>query len=119
MTVRFLADEDVRNDIVRSLRSREPAIDLLDLKTARLRGMKDGAVLELAAQQHRIVISHDRETMTRHFRTRVAAGQPAPGLFIAPQQPNSVGAVVESLILVWNASQAEEWQNQIVYLPFN
>jgi hypothetical protein len=33
------------------LRSREPAVDILDVKTAGLRGMKDPALLELAAQQ--------------------------------------------------------------------
>ena len=26
--------------------------------------------------------------------------------------------VIESLLLVWTASQADEWRNQIAYLPF-
>jgi hypothetical protein len=50
VTVRFLTDEDLDASIIRGLRSREPAIDILDVKTARLRGMKDSALLELAAQ---------------------------------------------------------------------
>src|SRR5439155_12816826 len=88
------------------------------LKTAGLRGTKDPVLLELAARQGRILISHDRETMTQHFCERLAAGKPAPGLFIVPQQPSAIGEVVESLLLVWTASQAEEWRNQITYLPF-
>lgn len=51
MTVRFLADEDLDVGIIQGLRSREPAIDILDVKTAGLRGTKDPALLELAAQQ--------------------------------------------------------------------
>jgi hypothetical protein len=40
------------------------------------------------------------------------------GLFVVPQQPGAIGEIIDSLLLVWTASQAEEWWNQIVYLPF-
>jgi hypothetical protein len=49
VTVRFLADEDLDADIIQGLRSREPAIDILDVKTAELRGTGDPELLELAA----------------------------------------------------------------------
>ena len=61
MTVRFLADENVRDGIIQGLRAREPAIDILNVKTAGLRGTKDPALLEIAAQQDRILITHDPE----------------------------------------------------------
>jgi predicted nuclease of predicted toxin-antitoxin system len=67
VTVRFLADEDLDADIVAGLRLREPAIDIMDVKNAGLRAAEDAALLDLAAQQHRILVSHDRHTMTRHF----------------------------------------------------
>ncbi len=108
MTVRFLADEDVRASIIEGLRSREPAIDILDVSNAGLRGTKDQALLELAAQQNRILITHDRNTMTRHFYQRLAAGKSGPGLFVVPQHPRAIGAIVESLVLVWAPSHAEE-----------
>ena len=117
MSVRFLADEDLDADIIGGLRSREPAIDILDVKITGLRGTKDPALLELAAQQDRILITHDRRTMTRHLRGRLAAGKSNPGLFIVPQR-SAIGAIVESLLLVWSASQAEEWRNRVEYLPF-
>jgi Domain of unknown function (DUF5615) len=56
VTVRFLADEDVRASIIQGLRAREPAIDILDVKTADLRGSKNPVLLELAAEQGRILI---------------------------------------------------------------
>ena len=118
MTVRFLADEDLDVDIIQGLRSREPAIDILDVKSAGLRGTGDPALLELAAQQGRIVVTYDRNTMTRHFRARVEAGKPASGLFILPQQQSAIGEIIESLLLIWAASQAEEWRNRMLYLPF-
>jgi hypothetical protein len=86
-------------------------------RTLGLRGTKDPVILEIAAQQGRIVISHDRKTMTRYFWERLAAGKSNPGLFIVPQR-SAIGDVVESLLLVWAASQAAEWHGAIVYLPF-
>jgi len=117
MTVRFLADEDLDSDIINGLRSREPTIDILDVKNAGLRRTPDTVLLDLAAQQDRIVITYDRRTMTQYFRKRLAAGGSIPGIFIVPQR-SAIGEIVESLLLVWTASQAEEWRDQIVYLPF-
>lgn len=34
MTVRFVADQNIDTDIIQGLRAREPAIDILDVKTA-------------------------------------------------------------------------------------
>jgi hypothetical protein len=39
-------------------------------------------------------------------------------MFILPQQSAAIGAIIESLLLVWTASQSDEWRNQMVYLPF-
>jgi predicted nuclease of predicted toxin-antitoxin system len=119
VNVRFLADEDLRAAIIEGLRSREPAIDILDVKTTGLRRTADPALLEVAALHDRILITHDRQTMTRHFRERVDAGRAAPGVFILRQQESAIGEIIESLLLVWTASQADEWRNQIVFLPFS
>jgi len=118
LTVRFLADENLDTDIIHGLYAREPAIDILDVKTAGLRGTSDPALLEFAAQQDRVLITYDRNTMTRHFRDRRDPGKPTPGVFILTQQESAIGEIIESLLLVWAASQAEEWRNQIAYLPF-
>ena len=117
MTVRFLADEDIDVDIIQGLRYRELAIDMLDVKSAGLRGTKDPTLLEIAAAQDRILISHDWNTMTRHFCERLASGKSSPGLFIIPNLPSAIGDTIEWLLLVWAASQSEEWRDQIVYLP--
>jgi hypothetical protein len=117
--VRFLADEDIRPSVIEGLRSREPAIDILDAKSAGLRGSKDPALLEIAAEQERILITYDRNTMIGHFCDRVASGESSPGLFVVPQPPSAVGQIIESMLLVWAASEAEEWRDQIVYLPFH
>jgi hypothetical protein len=117
VTVRFLADEDLDSDIIEGLRSRELTVDILDSKQFGYRGAEDPVLLELAPQQEQILISHDRSTMTRYFRERLAAGRSSPGLFIVPQR-RAIGDVIESLLLVWSASQPAEWRDTVAYLPF-
>jgi len=55
--------------------------------------------------------------MIRHFRERLAVEKSSPGLFIVPQR-SAIGEVIESLVLVWTASQSAEWRDSVVYLPF-
>ena len=99
MTVKFLADEDLDARIADGLQSLEPTIDFLDLKAAGILRMSDPEVLALAAAEDRIVISHDRRTMTRHFLARVGRGEPSPGLFIV-RQGQAIGEVIASLLVV-------------------
>jgi hypothetical protein len=67
--------------------------------------------------EHRAVITSDGHTMTHHFRKRIDAGKPTSGLFV-PQRSPVIGEIVEFLLLVWSASEPEEWRNCIAYLPF-
>lgn len=99
MTVRFLADESLRSSIVRGLRLREPSIDLLDAKSPELTGTKDPALLDLAAEQDRILVSTDRNTMIGYFWERIAAGKTSPGLFIVSGEEASIGITIEYLLL--------------------
>jgi hypothetical protein len=112
-----LADEDLDSAILEGVLYCEPTIDILDSKHAGYRGVKDPTLLEIAAQQGRILISHDRRTMTRYFCDRLAAGKSSPGLFIVPQQ-TVIGDVIELLVLIWTASQPNDWVDAITYLPY-
>ncbi|MCX6599923.1 MAG: DUF5615 family PIN-like protein [Acidobacteria bacterium] len=114
--IRFLADADLRYGVVKALRRKEPAIDFASADDAGLAGVPDPEVLEIAAQQGRILVSHDRRTMADHFRARLAAGKSSPGVFLVPQSL-PIGQVVEALMMVWAASEPADWEDQLRYLP--
>jgi len=118
VTVRFLADEDIRSGIVLGLRSFEPAIDILDAKSSGLRGTSDSALLELAAQQDRILITHDCNTMPGYLQQRLAAGKSSPGVIVIPQRGVAIGEIIDLLLLIWAASDPAEWVNRVEYLPW-
>jgi uncharacterized protein DUF5615 len=113
--VRFQADADLNHIIVLAVQRREPAVDFQTAVAARLSSQDDMSVLSLAAREGRVLVSHDHRTMPRHFAERIAA-EPSPGLIIVLQhlQP---AAVAEDLLLIWQATDAEEWVNRICYLP--
>ena len=95
----FQADAELDQDIVVALRRREPAVDFASAAGGGIAGQADPEVLEIAARQNRILITHDRRTMPGHFRDRLDEGKLSPGVFIVSQfEP--IGSLVEALMMV-------------------
>jgi len=113
---RFLADHDLNEHILDGVLRREPAVDFVRVRDVSLSDRPDPEVLAYAAAQGLLVVSHDVNTMPGHAQARLAAGQPLAGLLMV-RQTHPIAPVIDSLVLIWSASEAEEWQNQIVFLP--
>jgi len=81
-----------------------------------LSGAADDIVLELAALQGRILLTHDIETMTAFARDRLVAGKPLSGVILI-RDTLAVGNVIEDLMIIAEASSPDDWANRIDYLP--
>lgn len=115
MKVRFQADADLNQVILLATLRQEPAVDFQTATAAGLARLKDRAVLALSARDGRLLVTHDHRTMPRHFAEFIAQGT-SPGLLVVPQRL-SVASVVEELMLIWLATEAEEWTNRVSFLP--
>jgi len=115
MKIRFLADADLNQDVVKGVLRREPGIDFRTASGGELRGLSDHNVLVLAASEGRILVSHDHKTMPHAFAESVTTTR-SPAVFIVSQKVDLLAAI-EALLLVWAASEAEEWTNRICTLP--
>jgi predicted nuclease of predicted toxin-antitoxin system len=62
--IRLLADENLNNNIVRGVRLRQPDIDWVRVQDVGLSGADDPTVLAWAAEQQRILLTHDVATIT-------------------------------------------------------
>jgi hypothetical protein len=113
--VRFQADADLNQIILLATIRREPAIDFQSAMTAALPRVADPMVLARAATDGRVLVTHDRKTMPRHFSEFILR-ETSPGLLVIPQSL-SVAVAIEELILIWSATKAEEWVNRISILP--
>jgi predicted nuclease of predicted toxin-antitoxin system len=114
--MKFLADENFDNTIIRGLLRRKPSVDVVHVRDVGLAGEDDPTVLEWAAQENRILLSHDVATITRYAYERIAAGQPMTGV-IEVTFDASIGRVIEDLLLILDCSLEGELEGQIYYLP--
>ena len=114
--IRFLADEDFNNDLVRGLLRRCSGADVVRVQDVRLRGATDDVVLAWAAAEGRIVLTHDLSTLIARAYERVRTSQPMPGV-LGVAQALPAGQVIEDLVLVSECSTAEDWASQVRYLP--
>lgn len=114
--IRFLADEDLNNDIVRGLRRRRPGADVVRVQDVGLSGHPDPAVLAWAAGHGRVLLTHDAATLIGYALARLAAGQPMAGVLVAPQSA-ALAAVIADLEVIDAASDAADWADRVIYLP--
>lgn len=114
--LRLLADENFNNNIVRGLLRRKADLDIVRAQDVGLAGVDDPAILERAAQQNRVLLTHDVSTITKYAYARIEAAQAMPGVFeVSRTAP--IGPVIEDILLLAEWSLEEEWTDQIRYLP--
>ena len=114
--LRLATDEDFNNRILRGLLRRNPDLDIVRAQDAGLRGRGDAEVLEWAATEGRILLTHDVTTMKQCVDERFAAGLPMPGVFELGQDV-PIGQAIEDILLLAESSLEGEWEGQIRFLP--
>lgn len=115
MKIRFQADADFRRPIVTGLKRREPGIDLRTAEEARLVGLDDLAVLKIAADDRRLLLTHDVSTMPETF-ARFIETQLSPGVILVSQSLSYRDAI-DRLPRVWTTTESEDWENVLSFLP--
>ena len=116
---RFLTDENFNLLIVTGLLDVRPRMDILTLQAAGMLHTPDPLVLAYASEQDRILLSHDLRTMPQHFADFFAglpANRHSPGVILIPQK-TPVGAAIQWLLEIWEASRHDEWRDRLTYLP--
>jgi hypothetical protein len=113
--LRFQADADLNHAIAKGLERRSQEIDFQSANAVPLEGLGDLLVLALAADQNRVVVSHDQNTMELHFRHFVQQ-QCSPGLILVPQRL-AIGAAIHDLNLIWEILTPSDLENRTCLLP--
>ena len=112
----LLSDENLSGDIVRGLMLRSPQMDLRRVQDVGLGEADDRTILAWAAENGRILLTHDRATMPGFAYERVVAGQQMPGVLVVRDRM-AVGEAIEELLLLATCSEQDEWSGLVVYLP--
>jgi hypothetical protein len=114
--IRFAADENFNNDILRGLRRLYPEIEIIRVQDTDLYEADDPAVLKWAAHEGLVLLTHDAKTIPKYAYEKINADLPIPGIFvIATLAP--IGKVIEELAIIVAASDASEWQDKVTFIP--
>ena len=115
--IKLAADENFNGKILRGMRRRSPEIDIVRVQDSPVFEADDPSVLAWAAQENRVLLTHDIRTMSTFALDRIENGLPMPGLFQVSQTA-AINQVIEDVILLATCSHEGEWNGQIYYLPF-
>jgi predicted nuclease of predicted toxin-antitoxin system len=114
--LRLLSDENFNGDIIRGLFLRQPNIDLIRVQDVGLQEEDDPKILTWAANNERILITHDRATMPDFAYERLVMGKPMTGLFVVNDRI-IIRQAIDELLLLINCTEPTEWKGIVLYLP--
>jgi hypothetical protein len=114
--LRFVSDVNFNGAVVRGLLRRIARLDLVRLQDIGLARIDDRALLEWAARENRVILTHDVTTLRKFAEDRARNGLPMPGVFEASEHL-SIRQVIEDLVIVAECSVDGEWEGQVRFLP--
>lgn len=116
MAIKLLFDANFDNDIIRGLRLRSSTAEITRVQDIGLRTVDDDTILEWATNEGYLLVTSDIRTIEPKFKTFVTSGRSMTGVVLI-RQGTSIGAAIDDLLLLIEASQPNEWDNQIIRLP--
>jgi Domain of unknown function (DUF5615) len=116
--MRLLTDENFHGDVLAALRRSTPDLDIVRVQDTEVYQAPDPIVLEWAAREDRVLLTHDVNTMTKYAYERVQAGLPMPGV-IEVRNRLSIGQTAEEILVVLLAGKPSELADKISYVPMH
>src|ERR1044071_6307877 len=113
--IRLLTDENVDNNILRGLARRLPHLDFVSVRDVGLAGSSDLVLLRWAANEQRIILTHDIKTMVRDANQLVAQGEPMAGVIFVPDQLE-IGRAINDLEMMLGCYTEAEMRNNVKYI---
>ena len=115
--VKWLADENFDNAIIRGLLRQTPALDMIRAQDVpEISGQDDRTLLRFATAEGRVVVTHDVSTMVPAMREQMRIeSRCAPILLVPDSMP--VGAAVEYIQLLNDCAVEADWAAGVIYLP--
>lgn len=114
--MRFAADENFDGRILTGLRTRLPEFDVVRVQDTEMYQAPDDKLLAWLADERRILLTHDVQTMPRFVYERVRDGQSVPGV-IEVHKDTPIGVAIDELEIVIGAGAPDDFENQVIYIP--
>jgi hypothetical protein len=115
--VKWLADENLDNDILRGICRRTAGFDVVRVQDVpEISGSDDPAVLAWATANGRTVLTHDLSTIIPAMHEQLRQfGSCSPIVLVPDSLP--IGLVIEDILLLDECSVEPDWAQSVIYLP--
>lgn len=114
--LRLISDHNFNARILRGLRRRVPRLDVVRALNVGLACVEDPELLEWAAAEDRVLLTHDVNTIPGFAYDRINTGLPMPGVLLVPKSM-PIGQAIDDLELAVTAQTPEDCQDQVTYFP--
>src|SRR4051794_15372434 len=114
--MRLLSDVNFDGRVLRGLLQQLPELDMVRAQEVGLDGADDELVLDFAADDDRVILTHDRRTMITPARDRFLAGLSMPGLIIVGRT-STLRLAIEHLAIVVYCSLPDDWPLRVCEIP--
>jgi predicted nuclease of predicted toxin-antitoxin system len=114
MSVKLYMDVHVRRAV--SIGLRLSGMDVLTAQEDGAAAFDDPLLLDRATELGRILFTQDDDFLREAARRQII-GERFAGVIYAHQLNVTVGQCIADLELIAQATEAEEWVNQVIYLP--
>lgn len=114
--MRFAADENFDGGILKQLHQRLSDLDVVRVQDTEMYQSSDPVLLDWAAKQERIILTHDVQTLVGDAYARVAKGLPMPGVILVSGKLD-IGKALDDLELVIAAGKPEDFDDQVIFIP--
>ena len=114
--IAYLVDQNFNEHIVDGMTRRDAKLQFTHVRDVDLAEALDPVVLEWAAAQELVLLSHDRKTIPTFAYARVVAGLPMPGVFLVSDDM-PISQAIDELLIATHCLSHDECKDIVKYFP--
>lgn len=114
--IKILADQNFNAKILRGLKLRIPELDCVTTYQFGLEEYSDPKLLEWAANENRVILTHDAKTFPVFAHEKMSKGEKMSGVIVVSDQ-TPIGNAIDDLELIILCKFENEWENTVTRIP--
>ena len=115
--MKWLADENFRNAIVRGLLRKAPSLDIVRAQDVpEISSQDDRVLLRFATAEGRVVVTHDVSTMIPAMREQMRLESRCTPIVMVPDSM-PIGAAVDDILVLDGCAVEADWAAGVIYIP--
>jgi len=114
----FMSDVNFNGKIIRGLVRQEPSLSVVRFQDVGPQNAADPEVLDRAAKEGRVLLTHDRKTMPNFANARVEGGEKMPGVIVVNDRM-PIGRAIDEILSYVRRDPPAELENLVMYVPMS